>query len=188
MKLENINDVLKENMSKDCRIYYLASCILDCDEYSNLYESCSNYDEFEKRVLNEECCLNVIYSYISLYGKDRRNHWYRIRELFGDRCFKTASDVGSLLVGNEEFQVLIPNGYGDGITRVAVFNKGTSDYGVASRIMSDMMDSHRGPCLQGKFNVYPYDCNDPTVDEPCRTLKGRYFTYYYDRLIAFVEY
>lgn len=34
MKLENINDVLKENMSKDCRIYYLASCILDCDEYS----------------------------------------------------------------------------------------------------------------------------------------------------------
>lgn len=102
MKLENINDVLKENMSKDCRIYYLASCILDCDEYSNLYESCSNYDEFEKRVLNEECCLNVIYSYISLYGKDRRNHWYRIRELFGDHCFKTASDVGSLLVGNEE--------------------------------------------------------------------------------------
>lgn len=120
MKLENINDVLKENMSKDCRIYYLASCILDCDEYSNLYESCSNYDEFEKRVLNEECCLNVIYSYISLYGKDRRNHWYRIRELFGDRCFKTASDIGSLLVGNEEFQVLIPNGYGDGLIQMEV--------------------------------------------------------------------
>ena len=153
MKLENIDDVLKQNMSKDCSIHYLGSCILDCDDYAKLYESCSNYDEFEKRVLNEECCLNVIYSYISLYGKDRRNHWYRIRELFGDRCFKTASDVGSLLVGNEEFQVLIPNGYGDGITRVAVFNKGTSDYDVASRVMSDMMDSHRGPCLQGKFNI-----------------------------------
>ena len=188
MKLENINDVLKENMSKDCRIYYLASCILDCDEYSNLYESCRNYDEFEKRVLNEECCLNVIYSYISLYGKDRRNHWYRIRELFGNHCFKTASDVGSLLVGNEEFQVLIPNGYGDGTTRVAVFNKADSDYSVASRIMSDMMDSHRGPCLHGKFNIYPYDCCDPTVDEPCRTIKGNYFTYYYDGLVAFVEY
>lgn len=192
MKLENINDVLKENMSKDCRIYYLASCILDCDEYSNLYESCSNYDEFEKRVLNEECCLNVIYSYISLYGKDRRNHWYRIRELFGDRCFKTASDVGSLLVGNEEFQVLIPNGYGDGTTRVAVFNKADSDFDVASDydvaygIMPDMMDS--GPYLHGKFNIYPYDCSDPTVDEPCKTLEGRYFTYYYDGLIAFVEY
>ena len=61
MKLENINDVLKENMSKDCRIYYLASCILDCDEYSNLYESCSNYDEFEKRVLNEDGKTYFIY-------------------------------------------------------------------------------------------------------------------------------
>ena len=186
MKLENINDVLKENMSKDCRIYYLASCILDCDEYSNLYESCSNYDEFEKRVLNEECCLNVIYSYISLYGKDRRNHWYRIRELFGDRCFKTASDVGSLLAGNEEFQVLIPNGYGDGITRVAVFNKADSDYSDTYRIMCDMMKN--GPILHGKFNIYPHDCSNPTVDEPCKTLEGRYFTYYYDGLIAFVEY
>ena len=201
MKLENINDVLKENMSKECRIYYLASCILDCDEYSNLYESCRNYDEFEKRVLNEECCLNGIYSAISMYGKDRKNHWYRIRELFGNRCFKTASDVGSLLVGNEEFQVLIPNGYGDGTTRVAVFNKADSDYSVASRIikvdsdysvvsriMSDMMDSHHGPYLHGKFNIYPYDCCNPTVDEPCKTLEGRYFTYYYDGLIAFVEY
>ena len=99
-----------------------------------------------------------------------------------------ASDVGSLLVGNEEFQVLIPNGYGNGITRVAVFNKGTSDYDVASRVMSDMMDSHRGPCLQGKFNIYPYDCCDPTVAEPCKTLESEYFTSYYDGLIAFIEY
>ena len=188
MKLENVDDVLKENMSKYCSVDYLASCILDCDEYSNLYESCRNYDEFEKRVLNEECCLNVIYSYISLYGKDRRNHWCRIRELFGDRCFKTASDVGSLLVGNEEFQALIPNGYGDGITRVAIFNKVDSDYDVVSRIMSDMMDSHRGPYLHGKFNIYPYDCCNPTVDKPCRTIKGNYFTYYYDGLVALVEY
>lgn len=188
MKLENIDDVLKQNVSKDCSVRWLAARILHCDDYSKLYESCRNYEEFEKRVLNKECCLSDIYSAISMYGKDRINHWYRIRELFGDRCFKTASDVGSLLVGNEEFQVLIPNGYGDGITRVAVFNKGTSDYGVAFRIMSDMMDSHRGPCLQGKFNIYPYDCCNPTVDEPCKTLEGRYYAYYYDGLIAFVEY
>ena len=118
MKLENIDDVLKQNVSKDCSVRWLAARILHCDDYSKLYESCRNYDEFEKRVLNKECCLNDIYSAISMYGKDRINHWYRIRELFGDRCFKTASDVGSLLVGNEEFQVLIPNGYGDGTTRV----------------------------------------------------------------------
>lgn len=188
MKLENIDDVLKQNMSKDCSIHYLGSCILDCDDYAKLYESCRNYDEFEKRVLNKECCLNHIYAYISLHGKDRGNHWYRVRELFGDHCFKTASDVGSLLFGNEEFQALIPNGYGDGITRVAIFNKGDSDYSVASRIMCDMMASHRGPYLHGKFNIYPYDCCNPTVDKPCRTIKENYFTYYYDGLVALVEY
>lgn len=127
MKLEDIDDVLKQNVSKDCCVRWLAALILHSDDYSKLYECCRNYDEFEERVLNKECCLNDIYSAISMYGKDRRNHWYRIRELFGDRCFKTASDVGSLLVGNEEFQVLIPNGYGDGTTRVAVFNKADSD-------------------------------------------------------------
>lgn len=186
MKLEDIDDVLKQNVSKDCCVRLLAARILHCDDYSKLYESCRNYDEFEKRVLNKECPLNGIYSDISMYGKDRKNHWYRIRELFGDRCFKTASYVGSLLVGNEEFQVLIPNGHGDGTTRVAVFNKADSDFDVASRVMSDMMDS--GPYLYGEFNIYPYDCSDPTVDEPCKTLEGRYWTYYYDGLIAFVEY
>ncbi len=188
MKLEDIDDVLKQNVSKDCCVRLLAARILHCDDYSKLYESCINYDEFEKRVLNKECCLNHIYAYISLHGKDRGNHWYRVRELFGDHCFKTASDVGSLLVGNEEFQALIPNGYGDGITRVAIFNKGDSDYSVASRIMCDMMASHRGPYLHGKFNIYPYDCCNPTVDKPCRTIKGNYFTYYYDGLVALVEY
>lgn len=117
MKLEDIDDVLKQNVSKDCCVRLLAARILHCDDYSKLYESCRNYDEFEKRVLNKECPLNGIYSTVSMYGKDRKNHWYRIRELFGNRCFKTASDAGSLLVGNEEFQVLIPNGYGDGTTR-----------------------------------------------------------------------
>lgn len=32
MKLENIDDVLKENMSKYCSVHYLASCILDNEE------------------------------------------------------------------------------------------------------------------------------------------------------------
>ncbi len=78
MKLEDIDDVLKQNVSKDCCVRLLAARILHCDDYSKLYESCSNYDEFEKRVLNKECPLNGIYSAISMYGKDRKNHWYRM--------------------------------------------------------------------------------------------------------------
>lgn len=58
MKLEDIDDVLKQNVSKDCCVRLLAARILHCDDYSKLYESCRNYDEFEKRVLNKECPLN----------------------------------------------------------------------------------------------------------------------------------
>lgn len=74
MKLENIDDVLKENMSKYCSVHYLASCILDNEECLNLYKACKNYAEFERRVLSKKCGLNVIYSMVSLYGKDRENH------------------------------------------------------------------------------------------------------------------
>lgn len=72
MKLENIDDVLKENMSKYCSVHYLASCILDNEECLNLYKACKNYAEFERRVLSKKCGLNVIYSMVSLYGKDRK--------------------------------------------------------------------------------------------------------------------
>lgn len=123
MKLDNIYDVIKANMKKECSAHYLAGCIVDNKKAAELYEDCKNYDEFEKRVLNHECDSNFVYSLISMFGKDSDYHWYRIRDLFGDRCFKTYSDVGSLLVGNEDFQVLIPNGMGDGTTRVAVFKK-----------------------------------------------------------------
>ena len=53
MKLENIEDVLKENMSKDCSVNYLASCILDNEECLNLYKTCKNYSEFERKVLSK---------------------------------------------------------------------------------------------------------------------------------------
>ena len=33
MKLENIDDVLKQNMSKDCSTHFLESCIIDCVDY-----------------------------------------------------------------------------------------------------------------------------------------------------------
>lgn len=42
--------------------------------------------------------------------------------------------------------------------------------------------------INGAFNIYSYDCDNPAVDEPCKTLDGKYFTYYYDGFVAFVEY
>lgn len=185
MELANIDDVLKRSIKKGCSIHYLAGCIEDDERCAELYEKCKTYDEFERRVLNHECDSNIVYSLISMYGKDSDYHWYRIRDLFGDRCFKAYSDVGSLLVGNESFQMLIPNGMGDGTTRVAIFKK---DDDVFGGLVELMMDRKHGPTLSGKFNIYSYDCANPSVDEPCKTLDGRYFTYFYDGFVAFVEY
>lgn len=185
MKKDDIYDVLKKNVSKGCNINLLGSCIENSESCSKLYEKCNSYDEFETRVLNKECDSNIVYSLISIYGKDSEYHWYRIRDLFGDRCFKTYSDVGSLLVGNESFQVLIPNGKGDGTTRVAVFKKNDS---VSVGLIELMMDRKHGPTLNGKFNIYSYDCDNPEKDEPLKTLDGKFLTYYYDGFVAFVEY
>lgn len=91
MKLDDIYDVLKKNISKGCSIHLLGSCIENNESCSKLYEKCNSYDEFEKRVLNKECDSNIVYSLISMYGKDSDYHWYRIRDLFGERCFKTYS-------------------------------------------------------------------------------------------------
>lgn len=36
------------------------------------------------------------------------------------KTFRTSSDAGSVRIGNDLFNVLIPNGYGDGYTTVIV--------------------------------------------------------------------
>lgn len=36
--------------------------------------------------------------------------------------FRTISDAGAVMIGNDNFQMLIPNGYGDGLTNVVITN------------------------------------------------------------------
>lgn len=71
------------------------------------------------------------------------------------------------------------------LASVAIFKK---DDDVCGGLIELMFDRKHGPTLNGKFNIYSYDCDNPAVDEPCKRLDGRYFTYYYDGFIAFVEY
>ncbi len=100
--------------------------------------------------------------------------WKFIREEFGERCFKTESDAGSVKVGNKQFSVLIPNGEGDGVTRVAVFAK-ESDF-----ICNSIMDFFT--IIDGEFNIFAYDCGNAVS----RTLQGRYSVYVWQGFVAFV--
>lgn len=107
--------------------------------------------------------------------RDSAWDWYRIREMFGDKCFKTDSDAGGVLVGNEEFNLIVPNGYGDGTTRIAVFHRD-------DKFDASLMKYFVG--LNGKFNIYSHDCSFDLIEE---TLEGEFAVYYYDGLVAFVE-
>ena len=102
-------------------------------------------------------------------------HWYRIRATFGKRQFKTYSDVGGLKIGNEAFSVIVPNGVGDGTTRVAVFD--TDD--LPPHYLMYMMNYFT--TVVGDFDIYDYDCGN----EIAMHISGKYHIYEYEGLIAF---
>lgn len=109
------------------------------------------------------------------------NIWYIIRDCFGSKQFKTYSDAGGLLVGNKQFATLISNGYGDGVTRVCVFDN-DNECGYALSFMQ-LHDS-----IQGAFNIYNYDCSDRNDEDIVCKCSGKYFVYSYEGLIALVKY
>lgn len=137
------------------------------------WASAPTQDAFVTAVLSDER-LTLTKAFAEL-SKEVDGHWYRVRQMFGEKCFKTDSDAGSVKVGNGAFSTLINNGAGDGTTRVAVFAKGDA-------FNADMM-AYAGITLDGNFSIYDYDCGgDPIV-----ALDGKYSVYRYDGLVAFAE-
>jgi hypothetical protein len=82
--------------------------------------------------------------------------------------FKTYSDIGSVLVGNDNFSVALQNGYGDGETLVRVYEIGEKVPDGAKFNTS----------VQGTFNIYNYDCSDRNEEDVVATLSGRFGVYY----------
>lgn len=135
----------------------------------------SSSDDFIDNFLADKRFIKTT-GYIELMMRERPDKvWYYVRENFGDRCFKTESDIGSVKVGTDDFSVAISNGYGDGVTRVAVFNNADEFYS------GSVMHFHSS--IEGHFFIYDYDCGG---GEPVKELSGRYGVYYYSGLVAFV--
>lgn len=142
---------------------------------NSILEESKDTEDFCERVLACEDVKNTqLYSEISKYYKDDK-HWYRVREILGD-VFKTESDAGGLKVGNDNFSIVIPNGEGDGVTRVRIFNREESE-----SINYDMMEYFI--TLNGEFNIYSYDCGNSVL----KTLNGKYQAFYYGGMISLVE-
>lgn len=73
--------------------------------------------------------------------------------------FTTYSDAGSLKIGNENFQILIPNGYGDGKTYVHLCEKGELPDEIDKRSCRTFFASFSG----NDINIYDYDCGKHVV-------------------------
>ena len=134
-------------------------------------------EEFKELVFaDHELKLTQGYAELS---KESEGHWYRVREMFGDRQFKTDSDCGGVLIGNEDYLILVSNGCGDGVTRVAVFEE--KDFN------SDMMRLNPTSFkVATEMYVYGYDCSTSRI---VKTLDpGSYWTYYWNGFVAIVKY
>lgn len=94
----------------------------------------------------------------------------------GFDTYEYSCDGGSLMLGNKDFQVAFPNGFGDGGFPVYIGGPGRR---VCKEFHGDRVRFVGS--IEGKFNVYSYDClnGDELVDSDniLVTLNGRYGVY-----------
>lgn len=89
-----------------------------------------------------------------------------------------SSDIGSVLVGNKDFGVALPNIGGDGTTMLLIVDH-------ISEIKSEYNGSYEFfNCIEGKFNVYRDDCSERDDEDIVATIDGRYGVYRGDMLVV----
>lgn len=146
------------------------------EKFKMYWEQAESVDDFKKLVFADSE-LKLTQGYAAL-SKESDGHWYRVREMFGDRQFKTESDGGGVLVGNESCQIHVSNGHGDGTSRVAIFKNG--------EINDNMMVLHPTSInVLTSMNIYSHDSGPEDVVATLE--KGTYFTYSYEGFVAFVK-
>ena len=104
--------------------------------------------------------------------------------------FSTTRDLGGVLVGNTDWQVLVPNGYGDGTTEVHIIR--FKDF---EEQLEYVMDKETGKhhfdyftVVKGHFGIYPYDAykTKSELEKPAKVLKGEYSIYYHEQHVYFM--
>lgn len=89
----------------------------------------------------------------------------------------TFSDAGSLRIGNHDFKILIPNGYGDGKTYVHLCEK--------DELPNSVKPHSFFTCFSGvDINIFEYDCGGVDVVE---RITGRFGVYCDNRHVYIVR-
>ena len=174
-----IKEELKFNIAQS-EAAFIKECIFNnwvkgYDEIMQHLRDAVDTEDFINKILGDPD-LATTQAYAEVSKKLRPDsHWYRVREMFGDNVIKTSSDAGSVKIGVDNMSILVPNGYGDGISRVAIFDN--------SETFNDSMMSYFTTIKGENMIVYDYDCGDVAAT----TISGRYNIYYYSGLVALVK-
>lgn len=123
---------------------------------------------------DEKIKMSQAYAIASKKINPDGRHWYRMREILGGKCKKTLSDAGGIKIGSKDFSIILPNGYGDGITRYAVLVHSTFN-----NLMFDYKTSIAGNCI----NIYDYDCGNRVLE----TLSGEFHVYSCNGIVVFED-
>lgn len=122
-------------------------------------------EEFCQLLLSNQSLVK--YSCYALVSKTTTQHEYRIRKLIGNNNITIHTVDGNILIGNSDFNVTVPNGFGSGNTVIAILDNGA--------IFNEYMVTSLRISINGTF--YVYDCNKDVL--PVRKLNGTYYIYNY---------
>ena len=185
MKKTDIKSKLME--VDNSRDNYLIRCVFPetySEEKYNVFNSicrkAKDFDDFLNLYLENETfkySQGAYELYKKFFAKDL---WFKLRSFLGNKCRKTCSDIGSLKIGNDTFSIFISNGYGDGVTRYAIFDHQPewADWFGSSFEVFEVKGNN-------SVFVYDYDCgNNKTEPIP----KGKYFAKSYSGLILIYKY
>lgn len=130
----------------------------DTEDFIDKYIACENFK-----------CRQA---YAALIKNCRQSKlFYAIRDMVGDKQFKTSSDAGGVKIGNNGFSVIVPNGRGDGVTRVGILEQ--------EEFNQNLLHFFTG--VEGEINIYAYDCGDTIA----KTISGRFGVYYGEGFVVF---
>lgn len=86
--------------------------------------------------------------------------------------FRTYADIGSVLIGNDDYRIALPAYGGDGVISVSVFDSSQEFDNYFGKKTPDFLTS-----VKGLFNIYEEDCSPLGEHDIIETLNGRYGIY-----------
>lgn len=145
-----------------------------------LVDKHTNRDEFIEELLTITAPISQCYS---VFSKLTNSHGYRLIKMLenvADQEVEVIADIGSVLVGNDDFQVALRNGIGDGFYPVYILREDD-----AKGFNAGMLEL--GETISGKnFKISSTDTEPDWIDGI--SLSGKYFVYHWFGVVALVQY